>query len=155
MEKRSQAGIGRWWARLEANRPKEEKVYDEYNDTYKVKSYTYDELVADDIRAINEYNNQLHPNQKRYPGMTRWDVFCKMQNPNLRPWDKAVLYRYIGFHTNTTIRNNSYFKVQYKDFRLPDPEVSGKRVSHTFAPRRGKQEHTAAGTVRDSHPVPI
>ena len=123
VEKRSQAGIGRWWARLEANRPKEEKVYDEYNDTYKVKSYTYDELVADDIRSIDEYNNQLHPNQKRYPGMTRWDVFCKMQNPNLRPWDKAVLYRYIGFHTNTTIRNNSHFKVQYKDFRLPDPEV--------------------------------
>ena len=88
-----------------------------------MKSYTYDELVADDIRSIDEYNNQLHPNQKRYPGMTRWDVFCKMQNPNLRPWDKAVLYRYIGFHTNTTIRNNSYFKVQYKDFRLPDPEV--------------------------------
>ena len=63
--------------------------------------------MADDIRSIDEYNNQLHPNQKRYPGMTRWDVFCKMQNPNLRPWDKAVLYRYIGFHTNTPIRNSS------------------------------------------------
>ncbi len=30
VEKRSQVGIGRWYARLEANRPKEEKVYDEF-----------------------------------------------------------------------------------------------------------------------------
>ena len=44
VEKLTQAGVGRWWARLEANRPKEEKVYDEKNNTYKVKSYTYDEL---------------------------------------------------------------------------------------------------------------
>lgn len=29
VEKRTQVGIGRWYARLEANRPKEEKVYDE------------------------------------------------------------------------------------------------------------------------------
>ena len=123
VEKRSQVGIGRWYARLEANRPKEEKVYDEYNNTYKVKTYTYDELVADDIRAINEYNSQPHPNQKKYPGMTRWDVLCARQNPDLAPWDKAVLYRYIGFHTSTTIRNNSYLKVQYNDYRLPDPEI--------------------------------
>ena len=33
VEKRSQVGIGRWYARLEANRPKEEKVYDEFNNT--------------------------------------------------------------------------------------------------------------------------
>ena len=89
VEKRTQVGIGRWYAKLEANRPKEEKVYDEKNNTYKVKSYTYDELVADDIRAIGEYNSQLHPNQKKYPGMTRWDVLCARQNPNLAPWGQS------------------------------------------------------------------
>ena len=123
VEKRTQVGIGRWYARLEANRPKEEKVYDEKNNTYKVKSYAYDELVADDIRAINEYNGQLHPNQKKYPGMTRWDVLCARQNPNLAPWDKAFLYRYIGFRTETTIHNNCYLTVQYNNFVLPDPET--------------------------------
>lgn len=126
VEKRTQVGVGRWYARLEANRPKEEKVYDEKNNTWKVKAYTYDELVADDIRAIGEYNGQLHPNQKKYPGMTRWDVLCARQNPDLAPWDKAVLYRYIGYCTETTIRNNSYFIVQYRNFRLPDPEVIGR-----------------------------
>ena len=126
VEKLSQVGIGRWYAKLEANRPKEEKVYDEKNNTYKVKSYTYDELVADDIRSIHEYNNQLHPNQKRFPGMTRWDVLCSKQNPDLAPWDKAVLYRFIGFRTDTTIKNNSFFTVQYNNFILPEPEIISK-----------------------------
>lgn len=132
VEKLTQAGIGRWWARLEVNRPKEEKVYDEKNNTWKVKAYTFDELVADDIRAIGEYNNQLHPNQKRYPGMTRWDVLCRTQNPNLRPWDKAVLYRYIGEHTETTIRQNAYLTVNYEQYRLSSPEVIGRLAARNY-----------------------
>lgn len=126
VEKRMQVGIGRWWSRLEVNRPKEEKVYDEKNNTYKVKSYSYEELVADDIRAIGVFNAQPHPNQKRYPGMSRWDVLCAHQNPNLAPWDKAVLYRFIGQHTETTIRQNSYFTVMYNQYGLPSPEVIAK-----------------------------
>ena len=132
VEKLTQAGIGRWWARLEVNRPKEEKVYDEKNNTWKVKAYTFDELVADDIRAICEYNNQLHPNQKRYPGMTRWDVLCRTQNPDLRPWDKAVLYRYIGEHTETTIRQNAYLTVNYEQYRLSSPEVIGRLAARNY-----------------------
>ena len=132
VEKLTQVGIDRWWARLEVNRPKEEKVYDEKNNTWKVKAYTFDELVADDIRAIGEYNNQLHPNQKRYPGMTRWDVLCRTQNPNLRPWDKAVLYRYIGEHTETTIRQNAYLTVNYEQYRLSSPEVIGRLAARNY-----------------------
>lgn len=126
VEKRTQVGIGRWWAKLEANRPKEEKVYDEKNNTYKVKAYSYEELVADDIRAIQTFNAQPHPNQKRYPGMSRWDVFCAHQNPNLAPWDKAVLYRFIGQHTETTIRQNTYCTVMYNQYGLPSPEIIEK-----------------------------
>lgn len=126
VEKRTQVGIGRWWAKLEANRPKEEKVYDEKNNTYKVKAYSYEELVADDIRAIQTFNAQPHPNQKRYPGMSRWDVLCAHQNPNLAPWDKAVLYRFIGLHTETTIRQNTYCTVMYNQYGLPSPEIIEK-----------------------------
>ena len=126
VEKRTQVGIGRWYAKLEANRPKEEKVYDEKNNTYKVKTYSYEELVADDIRAIETYNAQPHPNQKRYPGMSRWDVLCAHQNPNLAPWDKAVLYRFIGQHTETTIRQNTYCTVMYNQYGLPSPEIIEK-----------------------------
>ncbi|WP_278528808.1 hypothetical protein [Bacteroides acidifaciens] len=126
VEKRTQVGIGRWWAKLEANRPKEEKVYDEKNNTYKVKAYSYEELVADDIRAIQTFNAQPHPNQKRYPGMSRWDVLCAHQNPNLTPWDKAVLYRFIGQHTETTIQQNTYCTVMYNQYGLPSPEIIEK-----------------------------
>lgn len=133
VEKRLQGNIGRWYAKLEANRPKEEKVYDEYNNTYKVKTYSYEELVADDIRAIQEFNNQQHPNTKRYPGMTRWDVFCQTQNPNLAAWDKHVLYRYIGECTETSIRQNMYCTVQYQQYRLPSPDVINR-----LAPRNNK-----------------
>lgn len=126
VEKRTQVGIGRWWAKLEANRPKEEKVYDEKNNTYKVKTYSYEELVADDIRAIQTFNAQPHPNQKRYPGMSRWDVLCAHQNPNLAPWDKVVLYRFIGQHTETTIRQNTYCTVMYNQYGLPSPEIIEK-----------------------------
>ena len=126
VEKRTQVGIGRWYAKLEANRPKEEKVYDEKNNTYKVKTYSYEELVADDIRAIETFNAQPHPNQKRYPGMSRWDVLCAHQNPNLAPWDKAVLYRFIGQHTGTTIRQNTYCTVMYNQYGLPSPEIIEK-----------------------------
>lgn len=126
VEKRTQVGVGRWYAKLEANRPKEEKVYDEKNNTYKVKTYSYEELVADDIRAIETFNAQPHPNQKRYPGMSRWDVLCAHQNPNLAPWDKAVLYRFIGQHTETTIRQNTYCTVMYNQYGLPSPEIIEK-----------------------------
>lgn len=126
VEKRTQVGIGRWYAKLEANRPKEEKVYDEKNNTYKVKTYSYEELVADDIRAIETFNAQPHPNQKRYPGMSCWDVLCAHQNPNLAPWDKAVLYRFIGQHTETTIRQNTYCTVMYNQYGLPSPEIIEK-----------------------------
>jgi hypothetical protein len=126
VEKRHQAEIGRWWSSLEANRPKIHKVYDEDNHTYVTKTYGYEELVADDIAMIRAYNNQLHPNQKLYPGRTRWDVLCQNQNPELGKLDKAVVSRVIGEHTETTIRQNMYFTVQYGQYMLSSPEVIEK-----------------------------
>ncbi len=123
VEKNMQPGIGRWYAQLEANRIKTNKKYDEKNNTYIENTYDYEELVADDIASMQVFNNQKHPNQKLYPGMTRWDVLCGCQNPNLAPIDKTALYRFIGFHTATSIRRNMYCTVQYQEFILPNPEV--------------------------------
>lgn len=132
VEKRTQVGIGRWYSRLEANRPKVEKVYDELNNTYKEATYTFDQLVAEDIRAIAEYNNQLHPNQKLYPGLTRWQVLCENQNPNLSPVDKALLYRFIGERTRTSIRRNMYCTVRGVKFGLPSPELIGRLAPNDY-----------------------
>lgn len=123
IEKRLQVGIGRWYARLEANRPKEEKVYDEHNNTYKEATYTYEQLVADDLRAIAQFNNQKHPNQKMYPGLTRWEVLCQNQNPDLAPVDKALLYRFIGEKTRTSVRRSMYCTVCGTKYRLPSPDL--------------------------------
>lgn len=133
VEKRTQVGIGRWYARLEANRPKVEKVYDQYNNTYKEATYTYEQLVAEDIQAIATYNNQLHPNQKMYPGLTRWQVLCENQNPNLSPVGKALLYRFIGERTRTSIRRNMYCTVRGVKFGLPSPELIARLAPNDYA----------------------
>ncbi|NLF42315.1 MAG: hypothetical protein GX587_06440, partial [Bacteroidales bacterium] len=122
-EKKFQAGIGRPFAKSEAHRLIQEKVFDENNDTYKTKTYSFDELVADDRRANEIYNNSPHPNQKLYKGMTRLDVFLMHQNPNLVELDRALLLRYIGEETITSIRRNQYVRVQYDNFQLSDPGV--------------------------------
>lgn len=125
VEKNNHVGLGRFYLKDERNRPKNEKIYDEENNNYKEKAYDYDELVADDIADVNEYNHMLHPNQKLYPGMTRWDVLVHNLNPNLSPIDKALLYRYIGERTTTTITRSQYFKCCNLKFRLSSPQVMG------------------------------
>ena len=67
---------------------KEEKVYDEFNNTYKEATYTYEQLVADDIRAIHEYNNALHPNQKSLPGLTLGGSSAATRIRISRPWTR-------------------------------------------------------------------
>lgn len=124
--KRNHANIGRFYSRLEANRPKVEKVYDESNDTWKEKEYTWDEILASNALDIYEYNHELHPDQKRFKGMTRWDVLTMMQNPDLQPIEKWYLYRYIGERTETTVRRNMYCTVMHQQYVLPDPQVIRK-----------------------------
>lgn len=98
-----------------------------WNHTYEDrKYYTFEELVADDRRDCAEWNNTLHPNQKKYPGMTRWDVLVARINPTLRPLDKLTLSRYIGERVETSVRRNSTVRVAYADWWLSGPEVLEK-----------------------------
>lgn len=124
VEHKNHLGIGRFYAKSRAYRTESNKVFDAFNDTYEDKQYyTWDELIADDIRDIQEFNNTLHPNQKKYPGMTRWQVLEANMNPSLQPMDKSVWARFIGEHVETTIRRNSYCRVAYKDWWLSKTDV--------------------------------
>lgn len=124
IEHKNHLGIGRFYAKNEKYRAESKKISDEYNDNYEDKQYyTWEELIADDKADVMEFNNSLHPNQKKYPGMTRWQVLESNMNPTLQPVDKAILYRYIGEHVETSIRRNSYCRVNYTDFWLSSPEV--------------------------------
>ena len=80
-------------------------------------------IVSDDLSDIDEYNNQLHPRQKTYPGMTRRDVLLQFMNPNIVRAERWRLYRYIGNMENCTIYNNDYVKVANGEFELIDFEA--------------------------------
>ncbi|MGJ1328512.1 hypothetical protein [Sphingobacterium multivorum] len=122
-EKRYQDGIGRWYAKNRANKTKVEKVFDEANDTYKEKTYTYDRLVDDDMDMVEKYNNGLHPNQKKYKDMTRMQVLEMCVNQNLANIDRPLLTKFIGEPVDTTIRRNQYVQVKYAQYILPSPDI--------------------------------
>ncbi len=120
-EKRYQDGIGRFYAKLEANRPKYDKIFDEDNDNYKEKHYSFEKLVADDLDIIQKYNNSLHPNQKKYKDKTRLDVLLENMNPNMAKIDSVMLARYVGEKTTTSVRRSMYVQVNYNKYKLSSP----------------------------------
>ena len=129
---RNHTGIGRFYGKWQW-RAESKKVSDASNDTYEDKEYySYDELVADDRRDNYEWNHALHPNQKKYKGMTRWDVLMENINPNLRPFDAVTFARYIGESVETSVRRNSTVRVAYEDWWLSSPEVLEKLVPNNY-----------------------
>ncbi len=133
IEHKNHLGIGRFYAKNRAYRTESKKVFDALNDTYEDKQYySWDELIADDMRDVLEFNNSPHPNQKKYPGMTRWEVLEANMNPTLQPIDKSVLARFIGEHVKTSIRRNSYCRVAYTDWWLSGTEVIEKLAPNNW-----------------------
>ena len=47
-------------------------------------------------------------------------------NPTLQPLDRAICARYVGEHVSTSVRRNSYCRVQGKDWWLSQTEVLEK-----------------------------
>lgn len=115
-------GIGRFYGKGKW-RTESKKISDETNELYEDKEYfSYDQLIADDRQDNYEWNHSLHPNQKKYPGMSRWDVLVSNINPTLHPLDKLTLARYIGERVETSIRRNSTVRVAYEDWWLSKTE---------------------------------
>ena len=93
-EKDLKGFIGRFYARLDSNRVNQDKAL------YK---YAFQELQAEMNAAISDWNNDLHPNQSLYPGLTRWQVLESHQNPNLLQLHLPTIVRYIGQFAATSI----------------------------------------------------
>ncbi|MDR2286536.1 MAG: hypothetical protein LBE04_03540 [Prevotellaceae bacterium] len=131
-EKRYQEGVGRHDLRLEANRTGGEKVYDEQAGEYvtKEKTYRYETIIAENQEAISRYNNGLHRNQKLYKGKTRMQVLVENLNPDLAEVDRALLARYIGNCTVTSVVRNHYVTVQACKYSLPSPAELEKLDSY-------------------------
>lgn len=129
---KNHAGTGRFYGKGK-NRTESKKISDETNDTWEDKRYyTFEELVADDRADNMEWNNTLHPNQKKYPGMTRWDVLVANINPTLQPLDKLTLSRYIGERVSTSIRRNSTVRVCHEDWWLSSPNMLEKLEPNNY-----------------------
>lgn len=129
---RNHTGIGRFYGKWQW-RAESKKVSDESNDTWEDKNYySFEELVADDRRDNYEWNHSLHPNQKKYKGMTRWDVLMDHINPNLRPYDEVTLARFIGEEVKTSVRRNSTVRVAYEDWWLSSTEVLDKLAPNDY-----------------------
>src|SRR5205085_1328711 len=86
----------------------------------------YERLVADDIEVIKKYNNELHPKQKRYPGKTRWQVLQENLNPNSPAINKPLVYRYIGYKTQTSINRSQWATVRGGKYQIPSPSILEK-----------------------------
>jgi len=127
-EKKTQISIGRWWAKGEAYRTRTQKVSNEFTE----KAYSYDLLVADDQQAVKDYNNALHPRQKKYPGMTRWQVLCNNINPKIIRPNRALWIKSIGNHTVTSIKRSGYITANYNEYRLPGPDVIGRLKPNNY-----------------------
>lgn len=132
-EHRAQIGVGRFYAKSKKYRTEAKKVYDQYNDTYEdARYYDWDQLIADDLAVIREYNNSPHPDKKRYGGRTRWEVLAEFVNPNLPEIPKEEVAKYIGEAVRTSVRRNSHVRVNYEDFWLSSPSVIGKLAPNDF-----------------------
>jgi hypothetical protein len=112
-KKKEKGFRGRPFAKDEANRMNENVTA----------TRDFDEIVEVESSYIEKWNNDLHHDQDRYPGMTRWDVFMSNQNPNLATLKRHLIAQYIGEKEATTIRNNKIMRVQYNNYWLPSAEI--------------------------------
>ncbi len=128
IEKKNHTGIGRWWALSEAYRIDNDKVNDEFVE----KAFTKERLMSDEDMDIFQYNNQLHPKQKKYPNKTRWQVLMENINPTATAINKAIAYRAFGYCTPTSIVRNQYCTVKNTKYQLPSSAIIAKLQPNNY-----------------------
>ena len=127
VEHRYQDGIGRFYSKLDAYVVERKKQSDQFNNTYEEKAYySWDELINDDREVIERWNNLPHHNQKKYPGMSKMQVFMNNLNPELTELQPHLLAKYIGEKRSTSIRRNDYCRVNYTDWHISSPAILEK-----------------------------
>ena len=116
-----QAGVAFSWIRYCAPQNSQEKYAEPMNGAFQ--KFLHDRHEGQG-RLYGKGKNRI--DQKKYPGMTRWDVLCECLTPNLQPLDQMTLAGYIGERVETSIRRNSTVRVAYEDWWLSDTSVLEK-----------------------------
>ena len=143
-EKRYQEGIGRYSLKREANRTRSEKVFDENNDTYREKTYSYEQLVEEDMQMVELYNSD----KRKGRDVSRIDYLRANVNPGvLTTIDRPLLVRYIGERTDCSVVRNQYVKVQYGKYGLPSPDMVDRLEPGNYAVQAFWMPGTTIGEV--------
>lgn len=98
------------FARLEANRMNGDSASH-------AARFDFEEILAFELEDMQLYNNDPHPDQDKYPGMTRWQVLEQCQNPNLALPNLPLIMPYIGRKTKTSVRRG-FIQVQENSYRF-------------------------------------
>lgn len=89
-EKKREGWLARPFALSESNQAR----------TDKKKIIPFEEIVQGCLADIERWNNTEH---SRIKGMSRWDVFLSMQNPNLRPINYHGILPYLGYKEKSSV----------------------------------------------------
>ncbi|MEA3452454.1 MAG: hypothetical protein U9Q83_11225 [Bacteroidota bacterium] len=114
---------GRFYSKLEANRPKVTKVWTEEGMSNKQDRYDFSEIVNIYNAMIGKYNNDPH---SRIKGKTRLEVLVSQQNPKAQQLPMPIISKSFGFKTETSLRRSQYVRVQYANYQLPNPDYIRK-----------------------------
>jgi hypothetical protein len=106
VEKDREGWIARPFAKEEANQA----------GSAKVPELPFDEIIEGCLRDIETWNNMPH---SVHTHMSRWEVFCQMQHPDLRPTNYQSILPYIG-HTTKTSCNVGIIRLQSQEFLLAE-----------------------------------
>lgn len=121
------------FARLEANRRNEDK---------KEVTFSFEDICSFELEDAAAWNSCLHPDQDKYPGLTRWQVLSQVQNPNLMLPNVAQVIPYLGNKTNTSVKR-AFIEVQSNVYRLPNmanlEELQEQKVTAYWLPNKNKE----------------
>ena len=126
-EKRNQVGIGRWNQKGAYKTKSENKDED-----YKEPRIPLETLIAEDRESIARFNHSPHPNQKMFPGKTRWQVLVENMGPDLSRPQKHKLFKYLGLRTETSIRNNDFATVMYEKYAIDNQGAIGRLKPNNY-----------------------
>lgn len=102
----------------------------------KVPRIPFDEIVSGCLQDIEDWNNEKH---SVHTNLSRWEVFCQMQNPNLLPTNYASILPHIGFKTKTSC-NVGHVKLNNGLFLIGDKGkvATGQRLIQLMSHIEGK-----------------
>jgi hypothetical protein len=81
----------------------------------KVPVIPYKTIVENSLLDIERWNNQPH---SVYTDKSRWEVFCEMQNPDLKPTNWNAILPHIGYMTETSCQLNGIIHLNNDEYLL-------------------------------------